>query len=114
MLHDKFMLTRHRYSKYRYMRWCLEKLQRNGEKVLIERASLTDEHLHKLRAGQLEEGRLGLRGTGSSQEGLACSRGPVQQHSLRRVDSQVHKLLFVGHGQYYGLNQFLQANIIKL
>ena len=48
---------------------------------------------------------LGLCSTGPGQQGLPCTRGPIHQHTLWRLDPQVLKLLLVVHWQDDGLYQ---------
>ena len=53
-----------------------------SEGISDELGAVTDEHLYELGTSQLQEGRLGLGGTGSSQQGLSCTRRSIQQHTL--------------------------------
>ena len=48
-----------------------------GEAVADELGAVADEHLHELRARELEEGGVRLGGAGSGEEGLAGARGSV-------------------------------------
>ena len=52
-------------------------------------------YLNELRSGEFEEGGLGLRGARPRHEGLPGAWRPVQQHPLRRLDADVHKLLLL-------------------
>jgi hypothetical protein len=50
-----------------------------GEAVADQLSSVSYEHLHQLRACELEEGGIGLRGAGSGEEGLAGTGRSVHQ-----------------------------------
>lgn len=45
--------------------------------------TLSDKLLDELRARHPDEGAVGVVGYSSSQQGLPCAWGPVQQHTLR-------------------------------
>lgn len=52
-----------------------------SEGVPHQLGSVPDEHLHQLGPGQLQEGGLGLGGTGTCQQRLAGAWGAVQQNT---------------------------------
>mmetsp|Transcript_32480 Transcript_32480/g.67007 ORF Transcript_32480/g.67007 Transcript_32480/m.67007 type:complete len:228 (-) Transcript_32480:540-1223(-) len=77
------------------------------EGVTDDLRTIADEHLHQLGSCQLEES--GIRGScaSSGHHGLASSRRPMHQHSLRGLDADVFEALLVGHGQDDCLLQLL-------
>ena len=65
-------------------------------------------YLNELRSGEFEEGGLGLRCARPRHEGLPGAGRPVQQHALRRLDANVHKLLlFTGCERFF--HQIIKA-----
>ena len=69
------------------------------ERVAHQLGAVTDEHLHELRTGQLQEGRLGLRSAGARQQRLARARRAVEQHALGRMHAEVLEAVLVRHGE---------------
>mmetsp|Transcript_18578 Transcript_18578/g.53053 ORF Transcript_18578/g.53053 Transcript_18578/m.53053 type:complete len:395 (+) Transcript_18578:636-1820(+) len=82
---------------------CLGKL----EGIPDELGAVADEHLHELRAGQLEEDGVGLVRARTRQQRLSGSRRSVQQNSLGRTDADGIEHVLVRHGQHDCLDQFL-------
>lgn len=57
------------------------------EQVADSRCSNTNKHLNKLGTRDAEEGYTSLASNGLGQEGLSCSWGTHQQHSLGNAGS---------------------------
>mmetsp|Transcript_10214 Transcript_10214/g.23079 ORF Transcript_10214/g.23079 Transcript_10214/m.23079 type:complete len:254 (+) Transcript_10214:126-887(+) len=77
------------------------------EGVTHELRAISDEHLNELRSRELEEARVRLRGASARDERLSRSRWAVQQHALRRLDSNLFEALLVCHGKHDRLDKFL-------
>mmetsp|Transcript_62077 Transcript_62077/g.173336 ORF Transcript_62077/g.173336 Transcript_62077/m.173336 type:complete len:390 (+) Transcript_62077:291-1460(+) len=73
--------------------------------------SVSNEHLHQLRAGQFEKDGIGLIGTRSCQQGLSGTGWSVQQDSLGRTNTNSIKHVLVRHGQDHSFNEFLDLLI---
>ena len=54
---------------------------RQSKRVAHELGTVTDEHLHELRCGELQEAGVRLRGAGTGEQGLAGTRRTVEQHA---------------------------------
>lgn len=63
------------------------------EKVPDTGGTHTDKHLHKLRAGDGEEGHARLAGDGLSQQGLSGTRGTDQEHTLGNLGTDCREAL---------------------
>jgi hypothetical protein len=62
------------------------------EHVAHPRGAHAHEHLHEVRAGDGEEGHLGLAGDGPGQQGLARARGADHQHALGDLAAELLEL----------------------
>jgi len=78
-----------------------------GEAVADQLCAVADEHLDELRAGELEEGSVGLGGAGSGEEGLACAWWAVHESALWCLDANLLEALSLLHGPYDCLHQLL-------
>ena len=58
---------------------------------------LSEPHGEKLRSFDGDEVGLALVGNGLGQQGLTATRGPVEQHSLRRGHTELQELIRVLH-----------------
>ena len=75
--------------------------------------------LDELRAGELEEARVRLRGARARHQRLAGARRPVHQAALRRLDADVVEALLVRHRQHDRLDELLDlvveaADVVEL
>ena len=57
----------------------------NSKTMTNQLGSVSDEHLHELRAGELEEGGLGLSGDGASHHRLASA----WKYTIFRLDQNI-------------------------
>mmetsp|Transcript_31688 Transcript_31688/g.75269 ORF Transcript_31688/g.75269 Transcript_31688/m.75269 type:complete len:334 (+) Transcript_31688:294-1295(+) len=82
-------------------------LLREQEGVPHQLGAVPDEHLHQLRARELEERGVGLRRAGAGDERLAGPRGAVQQDALGRLDPEGAELVLVRDGEDDRLHELL-------
>ena len=76
-----------------------------SEGVAHKLGTVANEHLHELRAGQLQESGLSLSGAGARQKRLAGARRSVEQDALGRMHAQIFEAVLVGHGQHDSLDE---------
>mmetsp|Transcript_6297 Transcript_6297/g.18868 ORF Transcript_6297/g.18868 Transcript_6297/m.18868 type:complete len:332 (+) Transcript_6297:939-1934(+) len=81
------------------------------ESVAHQLGAIADEHLHQLRAGELEEGCVRLRGHGARDKRLPRARRAITKDALRGFDPQAVEAVLVRHGQHDGLDQLLNLLI---
>ena len=60
-----------------------------SEGVSDEFSAISDEHLHQLRPSQLQKRGFGLRGAGTSQQGLTGAGRAVKQDAFRRLNAEI-------------------------
>ena len=65
------------------------------EEVSNTRRAHSHEHLYEVGTGDAEERNTGLTRDSFRQEGLSCSRGTNQEHSLGKTSSEAGKLLWI-------------------
>jgi hypothetical protein len=70
--------------------------------------ALPDVFLHQLRADDTDEAGLSAVGDGAGCEGLARAWWAVQQHSLGRIDTEIHEFLRIQQRHLHDLPQPLQ------
>ena len=82
-----------------------------GEGIAHHFGTVSDVHLHKVGAGQFEEGGFGLACTCTRHHRLSCSGGAEHEAAFGRTDTDGYELFLMGDGKDDGLTQLFDLLI---